>query len=132
MHREPERKRAVKLLTKIFGNLLSNPSNPKYGDLNLVKINKKFGNSSPAMDLLTFVGFARSEDGQRLKWNGADSNMKRLRSIHDALQTNEWQVTEVRESDASAVNQLMQSGFTKQEAEAALRMSGNNTPCATV
>eukprot|EP01083_Nonionella_stella_P274046 930049_1 len=59
--------KAIKLLRKICDNIISNPTELKYQDLNFVKIHQKLNKCSPAIELLYDVGFKPSNDGLRLK-----------------------------------------------------------------
>ena len=65
---ESDRQKAITLLQKIFAKILSDPSNPKFRDLNFAKIGKKFDRCQPALILLFDAGFTLSEDGDRLQW----------------------------------------------------------------
>jgi len=83
---EDDRKAGIKLVTKIYGNIIKEPNNPKYKDLNFVKIRKKFTKCKPCLYLLFSAGFQQNIDGSRLI---LDTNniltMKMLREANDAL-----------------------------------------------
>lgn len=82
---EDDRKSAVATLQKIFGNILSNPDNPKFKDLNFSKIRKKFSNAKAAFYLLFTAGFSQNVDGTRLVFQYTTVNMKMLRDCNDGL-----------------------------------------------
>ena len=137
MSRAPERDKAVKLLRKILGNLRASPTILKLGDLNHAKIAKKFPSGSPALSLLFAAGFASSADGERLKWKNTQSNMKRLADIYNALQAKEDSINSANKNEAREkfIADLMQNGFSRQEAEKAIQMSvadGSVCRCACV
>ena len=124
--RESERRKAVKLLRKILGNLRVNPTNLKFGDLNSAKVTTKLNSCRPALRLLFEAGFARSANGQRLKWKDTLSNRKRLADIDDALQAKEELQGSSINDDVGLekqIHKLMQNGFSREEAEEAIKMS---------
>ena len=82
------RNKAVKVLLKIFENILHHSTEiDKYGNLNLVKMEKKFEQCRCAMDLLVAVGFGKSNDGTRFIWVYNDENMRLLKSAYNELKT---------------------------------------------
>ena len=83
----------------MLGNLRDNPSNLKFGNLNHDKIAQKLTNCRPALSLLFTAGFARSADGERLKWKNTPSNQKLVTKIIRAIQKKEHLL---RHSAASA------------------------------
>ena len=133
MLRASERGKAVKLLRKILSNLRASPTNAKFGDLNNAKITKKISSCSPALSLLFAVGFVRSADGERLKWKDTQHNRKRLSDIYSALQAEEGQQNSNVNKDKTREKQiaeLMQDGYSRQQAEDAFQMSvGNDSVC---
>eukprot|EP01084_Bolivina_argentea_P050697 93237_1 len=56
----------IRLLHKILCNVLDNPNNKKYKDLNLLKISEKFANCETCIELLYASGFTKSKDSKRL------------------------------------------------------------------
>lgn len=80
-------KKAINSLLKIFQNILINPSEiEKFGNLNSAKIQKKFAECQPAMQLLKRIGFKESEDGSRLVWESSDETLRQLNAVHYELQ----------------------------------------------
>ena len=112
-----------------MSNLRASPTNPKFGDLNHAKITKKLSSCIPALSLLFAAGFARSADGERLKWKDTQSNRKRLADIYGALQAKEDQQDNNKtngnkdEAREEQIAELMENGFSRQEAEDAIQMS---------
>ena len=82
---ESERRIGIKLLHKICSNILADPSNPKYRDLNFVKIGKKLDQCQPALLLLFDVGFTISANTQRLQLDVTDITIDNVRALQDAL-----------------------------------------------
>ena len=83
LQRESERNKALKLLSKIYGNIINNPTQTsKYGNLNLAKINEKLSTCKPALKLLYLSGFEKSKDNTRLIWKNANDNMNILHFIY--------------------------------------------------
>eukprot|EP01083_Nonionella_stella_P187795 690912_1 len=83
---ESEREKGIKLLNKIYSNILNNPSNPKFRDLNFSKIRAKLDKCRPAFYLLFTAGFTQNMDGTRLQWENNQITMKKLQNANTALQ----------------------------------------------
>ena len=84
--RESDRIKAVKLLLKIFTNILNHPTQlHKYGNLKFDKIGGKLSNCRPALKLLALSGFQLSETETRLIWLNTDENMVTLKHIKNVL-----------------------------------------------
>ena len=113
----------MKLLRKILGNLCTSPTNVKFGDLNHAKINKKLSTCKPALSLLFAAGFARSANGERLKWKDTQHNRRHLADIFGALQAKENQQNSKADSREKKIAELMCDGFSRQQAEIAIKMS---------
>eukprot|EP01084_Bolivina_argentea_P219982 372915_1 len=79
------RTKATKLLSKICDKILSNPSEPKYQDLNFVKIQKKLSCCPSSLSLLYDIGFKVSNDGLRLKWVQNETNSRLLHQLSQTL-----------------------------------------------
>eukprot|EP01084_Bolivina_argentea_P306065 528806_1 len=88
-----EREKSRNLLIKICKNILNEPNNEKYRDLNFMKMSKKFAKCTICMELLLSVGFEKSIDGQRLKLNNT-TELNKLHTLHNKL-TNVTEVTNV-------------------------------------
>ena len=74
-HRPIDRSKAIKLLLKIYKNIINNPNQiKKYGDLHFGKISKKLSKCEPALDLLLLSGFRKSNNDTRLIWTDGDNN----------------------------------------------------------
>jgi len=82
---ESEREKGIKLLQKVYGNILANPNDPKFRDLNFSKIRKKLDQCRPAFYLLFTAGFSQSVDGQRLQWQYNKNTIKQLQIASNAL-----------------------------------------------
>eukprot|EP01084_Bolivina_argentea_P207850 354546_1 len=54
------------ILLRILTNIIQHPKNPKYQDLNVSRITKKFDNCSKALRILYDAGFYQSGDSNRL------------------------------------------------------------------
>lgn len=80
-----ERDKAIKLLFKIFNKIISNPSEPKYGDLNFAKIRQKFEHCRPGFYLLYDSGFKQSTNGLRLQWIHSNENYNLLKKVNASL-----------------------------------------------
>ena len=88
IQRDEDRDKAMKLLIKIFTNIINNPTNTqKYGDLHALKMMKKFARCKPAGDLLLLSGFQPSNDNKRLIWTKTTNNMMKIRYIYTTLST---------------------------------------------
>eukprot|EP01084_Bolivina_argentea_P003090 5773_1 len=74
---ETDKNHAIKLLTKIFNNILK--------DLNWSKIRKKLEKCRPAFYLLYQAGFIESVDGTRLQWKYTNDNYNSLKLVNDSL-----------------------------------------------
>ena len=64
----------IKLLLKIINNIIENPSNTKYQNLNYNKIESKFIKCPCCMDILFYCGFYKSSNGQRLLFRSKTLN----------------------------------------------------------
>jgi len=62
-----DRDKAVKLLQKIFGNILKNPNNPKYHSISFAAMMKRFKNSRPGLHILFAAGFSQTVDGTKIQ-----------------------------------------------------------------
>ena len=56
-YRSNDRNKLTKLLLRIFDNIIKNPNNPKYQNLNYNTIYKKFVKCKSCVDLLICSGF---------------------------------------------------------------------------
>ena len=83
---EPERQEGIKCLQEICSDILNDPSNPKFRDLNHADIGKKLGGCQHALLLLFDVGFTLSEDEQRLQLKADDFSIDNIRHLQDALE----------------------------------------------
>eukprot|EP01083_Nonionella_stella_P102370 291174_1 len=81
-----KRAKAIKLVSKIFAKILSNPQEPKFQDLNFQKLRNKFQYCRPGFYLLYEAGFKQSMDGSRLIWKYSNDNYILLKKVNDALQ----------------------------------------------
>ena len=82
---EPERQKGIKLLQRICSNILADPTNPKFRDLNFAEIGQRFDQCQIALILLFDIGFSLSTNGQRLKLNNNEVNIKNIRVLDAAL-----------------------------------------------
>ena len=76
----------MKLLNKIFANILNNPNDQKFRDLNFTKIRAKLDKCRPALYVLFCAGFNQSVDGQRLQWQNNKITFKKLSQANVGLQ----------------------------------------------
>ena len=75
LYRDIDRNKAIKLLLKIYKNIINNPKETKkYGDLHFGKIKQKLSKCQPAMDLLLLSGFKKSNNDTRLIWTDENDN----------------------------------------------------------
>ena len=65
---ETEREKPIKLLSKILNKIITNPTEPKFGNLNFARTRSKFDKCRPGFYLLYDAGFKQSVDGKRLIW----------------------------------------------------------------
>eukprot|EP00483_Globobulimina_turgida_P013506 UN13531 len=61
-----EHNKEVKLLKKLFENVLKNPNEKKFKDLNLSRLRAKLGKCEILIDQLYNAGFYKSNNGKRL------------------------------------------------------------------
>merc|ERR1712048_950287 len=83
---DADRDRGVKLCNKIFSNILNNPNDMKFRDLNFSKIRAKLDKCRPAFYLLFVAGFNQSPDGSRLQWQNTTVTMPMLIKTNNGLQ----------------------------------------------
>jgi len=58
---------AVKLLLKIFGNILKDPNNTKYHSISFSAMMKRFKNARPGLHILFAAGFSQTVDGAKIQ-----------------------------------------------------------------
>eukprot|EP01084_Bolivina_argentea_P096800 174020_1 len=111
-----ERDKAIKLLTKIFNNILSYPSEQKYGDLNFKRICIKFEKCTPAINILNHVGFKQSNDKKRLKWINNNDNLNVLKNVIHALQQqpNSASKKDDKNTEKTFINDIKLYGITNE------------------
>ena len=106
-HRKLQRDKGIKLVLKIFTNILNNPSEiEKYGNLNFDKINKKLSMCQPALQLLSIAGFNEYCDdtrSRRLIWRNTTANMREMRNIYNVLKIN-TEAFNINEEPINAIN----------------------------
>ena len=83
---EPKRQAGNQYVQQICNNILSDPSNPKFRDLDHTEIEKKLDQCQPALLLLFDVGFIRSEDNQRFQLESDEHIINNIQKLHDALE----------------------------------------------
>ena len=106
-----ERDKAIKLLRKILNNILNNPSNTKYADLNFRRICIKFEQCQPAFYLFYEAGFKQSRDGKRLQI-ALNDNVDSINKVNDALECiqNEKSISTKHQQVKHRYNQCQQLG----------------------
>ena len=116
--REDIRNKAIKLLLKIFSNLINHPiKRKKYRAFNNAKkINKKLSRCKPAQHILLLSGFTLSNDQTRLIWMNTNENMMVIKYIHNILSsmTNPAQITNINnnhQQQAQLIFNQMQQNF---------------------
>eukprot|EP01084_Bolivina_argentea_P047372 87276_1 len=67
--RSGDRLKDIKTIKKIMERIISDPSNTKYGNINVDKLSSKLSNYNSWFALLTYVGFRTSKQGDRLVFN---------------------------------------------------------------
>lgn len=82
---ESARQKGVKLLQQICRNILKDPSNRKFRDLNFEKIGERFDQCQPALLLLFAAGFTLAEDAQRLQLDSNEENIAKITALQEAL-----------------------------------------------
>eukprot|EP01084_Bolivina_argentea_P167164 290179_1 len=97
-----QRAKEIRLITKIFSNLINNRNEERYKNLNFEKISKKLQSSNLFIDLLLIGGFVISPNQQRLYFD--DSKMNDLLDINKLLQ-----------SKLNKLNKLNSNGNKKNE-----------------
>ena len=123
--RETERNKGTKLVIKIFQNIINNPSQTqKYGNLHAEKIHQRLKTCEPAYALLFIAGFKYSANKSRLIWSNNNNNVKAMSKAYDALQSmiNLIEAT-TKHKQLQSYTELIQSGFTIDEALAAIAIS---------
>ena len=123
-------------MLKIFRNIIKNPSQiAKYGDLHAHRINDKLNKCKPALNLLYIAGFKKTNNNTRLIWTNTNNNIETLKYIHQTLQSIMNMETIASDSDkkkermtmakSETFDELINLGFTKEEASAAISISNN-------
>eukprot|EP01084_Bolivina_argentea_P289571 497270_1 len=74
---EEDKQKGIKLILKIFDNIINHPHNLRYQNLNLSVIMRKLQKSKTFIDLLCEVGFKKSNDGKTLLFD-----MKLFNNLH--------------------------------------------------
>eukprot|EP01084_Bolivina_argentea_P012865 24092_1 len=80
-----QRKKSIKLLNKICKNILSDPSDTKYHDLNFQRIKTKLNECESSIALLFDIGFKLSIHKTRLRWECNDVNVNLLLNLSQNL-----------------------------------------------
>lgn len=62
-----DKDRAVKLLLKIFGNILKDPNNTKFHSISFSAMMKRFKNARPGLHILFAAGFSQTVDGAKIQ-----------------------------------------------------------------
>jgi len=62
-----EKDKAVKLLLKIFGNILKAPNETKYHSISFAAMMKRFRNARPGLHILFAAGFSQTVDGTKIQ-----------------------------------------------------------------
>ena len=83
-HRTNDKNKLKKLLLKIINNIITNPNNPKYRNLNYNIIDTKFSKCKSCIDILICCGFYRSNHGDKLVFN--PDKLQKLKEIKELLQ----------------------------------------------
>ena len=114
------RQKETKLVLKICGNIISNPSEiSKYGSLNWNKLNAKLTNCKVWLNLLFFAGFEFKtiHNTERLIWNNTPENMEQIEDIYLILNMNQDELT--------SLSCLIKEQYTITEAINAIKLSTN-------
>jgi len=121
---ESEREKGIKLLTKVYSNILANPSDPKFRDLNFSKIRKKLDQCRPAFYLLFTAGFSQSVDGTRLQWPNNQITRKLIEKASKGLEDK----IAGRELDGEDYGAIRDPSEREKEAEALHSSFGAHRP----
>eukprot|EP01084_Bolivina_argentea_P251884 422647_1 len=78
---ETEKQKVLKLLSKIFANILNNPSEEKYSKINLQKLQEKFVSCPPCICILFAAGFEETHDRTQIKWTHNNDTIKLLETV---------------------------------------------------
>ena len=117
-YRSRDRAKYVKLLLKIFNNIINNPSNEKYRNLNFNAINKKINSNKLCLNILNHCGFYKSPDGNRLLFDSKNINkLKRIKLLLLQSQNNN------NNTNNHDIQELMSDGWSFEEAKQAITMS---------
>ena len=121
MNSNSARQKETKLVLKICGNIISNPSEiSKYGSLNWNKVNVKLANCKVCLNLLFIAGFdfKTIDNNERLIWNNTPENMKQIEDIYLILNMNQDELT--------SLSCLIKEQYTIKEAINAIKLSTND------
>ena len=114
---ESDRNEGIKLLLKIYQNIINNPSETeKYGDLNFKKISKRLSKCKPALDLLLLSGFEKSSNNRRLIWKNTQNNILILKHMNNSLKSinnSKMSNTEIHTRESSQQPQTIQTTKNK-------------------
>eukprot|EP01084_Bolivina_argentea_P276118 471050_1 len=101
------RKNGIKLLLKIFHNILQHPTNDKYQDLSLKMILKRFSECKPCIDLLLHAGFCES-DNKRLILG--KNKLNKVAQVNQKLivYNNQFLATHIENNDLSFEKEALQ------------------------
>eukprot|EP01084_Bolivina_argentea_P254143 427156_1 len=141
-----DRNTGVKLLLKIIHNIIKNPTNSKFCNLNLQRITKRFSKSDVFLQLMYDTGFYKSNNGFRLIFD--IQRLNELKLLHNKLsqlmsnnvteprssvtkQTERKQPTNNKDSKISNCTQSLKNtlelmGFPSDMARLALTMANND------
>lgn len=79
-----DRTKPIKLINKIFSNLINNPNDDNFKDINFEKVQQKLSTSQSFIDLLLIAGFVIHPNQKRLYFD--DQKRNNLLDTHKLLQ----------------------------------------------
>eukprot|EP01084_Bolivina_argentea_P183658 316877_1 len=101
-----------KFLSKIVSNILNEPKNKKYHDINWVKLSHRLNDESCFIELLLISGFSRSHNSERLLFD--EKQLHKLQLLNDAMSKGD---------KITSINQLMSAGISEHEAMSIVEQS---------
>ena len=96
----------VKDLLSIFANILKNPFNAKYRNININKIKHKYQTNPLCVELLFDSGFKKSDNGKQLVFDIKD--IKLLNKTDKALKKQFYEMAEIVQSPQVVVSKIDQ------------------------
>ena len=85
---DSERIKGIKLVLRIYENIIQNPSQiKKYNNLNAKRIHQILSKCKPAYNLLLISGFNKTKNNTRLIWENTNNNVIVMQHVYNKLQS---------------------------------------------